>query len=202
MSLRRSIGRAMLGLYRTTVRLRSKSFSILASGAFAEFGSGSVVQLPVRLSGESRMAIGSRVFVGAGAWLQVLADVEPEAGVALRIGDDCAFAGGSVLSAVRSITLGDHVTFARNCYVADHSHAYRDVATNIDAQGLTDVNPVQIDSGVWLGENVVVLPGVHIGTGAVVGANSVVNRDLPSFSVALGSPARVVHRFGPADGDE
>lgn len=200
MNIRALTGTTTLTLYRMFVRARSKAFSLLSAGAFAEFGANTVIQLPLRISGEQRMAIGARVFIGSGAWLLTLADAEqPTEGVALRIGDDCGFAGGVVLAAVRSVMIGNHVYFARNCYVADHSHAYQDPSTNIEDQGLTDIRPVQIDDGVWLGENVVVLPGVHIGTGTVVGANSVVNVDLPSYCVALGSPARIIRRFGSSE---
>jgi acetyltransferase-like isoleucine patch superfamily enzyme len=52
--------------------------------------------------------------------------------------------------------------------------------------------PVLIKRGAWLGQNVVVCPGVTIGRGAVVGANSVVNQDLPDHCVAAGAPARVL----------
>jgi acetyltransferase-like isoleucine patch superfamily enzyme len=54
------------------------------------------------------------------------------------------------------------------------------------------VMPVLIRQGAWLGQNVVVCPGVTIGRGAVIGANSVVNRDIPDFCVAAGAPARVL----------
>jgi acetyltransferase-like isoleucine patch superfamily enzyme len=58
-------------------------------------------------------------------------------------------------------------------------------------QGIDRVAPVVIEDGAWLGENVVVCPGVTIGRGAVVGANSVVLHDVPARSVAVGAPARV-----------
>jgi acetyltransferase-like isoleucine patch superfamily enzyme len=193
------VGRATLGVYRHFVRARNKAFSLLSSGAFAEYGANTVIELPIRLSGESRIAIGARTFIGAGAWLQALEHPDGGDGVVIRIGDDCGFAGGSVFSAVKSLTIGNHVYFARGCYVADHTHAYDDADANVENQGLTDIRPVAIEDGVWLGENVVVLPGVRIGRGTVVGANSVVNVDLPEYCVALGVPARIVRRFGPDD---
>lgn len=191
------LARATVGGYRLWVRARNRGFSLLSSGAFAEFGTHTVIELPVRLTGERRIALGSRVFVGANAWLQVLDHEEGGNDVAIRIGDDCGFAGGSVISAVKSITIGSHVNLARNCYIADHTHAYQDVTSDIASQGLTDIRPVTLEEGVWLGENVVVLPGVTIGRGSVVGANSVVNVSLPEYCVAIGVPARIVRRFGP-----
>jgi acetyltransferase-like isoleucine patch superfamily enzyme len=62
-------------------------------------------------------------------------------------------------------------------------------------QGIDRIAPVEIGDGAWLGENVVVGPGVRIGRGAVVGANAVVLDDVPDHAVAVGAPARVVHRL-------
>ena len=196
MRLRRTLSRGALGTYRFFVRGFAKLFSLSVGGAFAEFGKNSVIQLPVRLVGEHRIAIGSNVFFASGGWLQVVENGEPSDEVALRIGDGCAFAGGCVLSAVKSLTLGRNVVTARNCYIADHSHAYTAVGVPTAEQGLTDILPVVIEDDVWLGQNVVILPGVRIGRGAVVGANSVVHSDVPSYSVAVGIPARIVRRFG------
>jgi lipopolysaccharide O-acetyltransferase len=162
---------------------------VLASSAFAEFGAHSVIEPPVRLGGERRIAIGDDVYVGAGSWLQALGD---EDGVALRLGDGSSIAGGCVLSAVSSIRLGRKVLVARNVYVADHSHAFADTARAVLDQGVDRVAPVEIGDGAWLGENVVVGPGVRIGRGAVVGANAVVLDDVPDHCVAVGAPARVV----------
>ena len=63
-------------------------------------------------------------------------------------------------------------------------------------QGVTDVRPVEICDGAWLGQNVVICPGVRVGRGAVVGANSAVRDDVPDYAVAVGAPARVVREFG------
>jgi acetyltransferase-like isoleucine patch superfamily enzyme len=59
-------------------------------------------------------------------------------------------------------------------------------------QGVDKVQPVLIREGAWLGQNVVVCPGVTIGKGAVVGANSVVTTSIPDYCVAVGAPAKVI----------
>jgi len=190
--MRSRVGPLVLAAYRLWVRVSAKVFSLGASGAFASFGSGSVIQLPVRLAGEGRIAVGSRVFIGAGCWLQALGDGD---GPALVIGDGTKIVGGSVFSAASSIRIGSKVLMARNAYIADHQHAFSDTTRAVLDQGIERVAPVEIGDGAWLGENVVVGPGVTIGRGSVIGANSVVLRDVPEYSVAVGTPARVVRRL-------
>jgi lipopolysaccharide O-acetyltransferase len=197
-ALSRRTGSSFLAGYRLAVRVWAKAFSVLSSGAFAEFGSHSVLQPPIRLSGERRIAVGSGVFVGSGSWLQVLDGVDAGEGVALRIGDGTSIAGNCVLSAARSITLGRRVLVARGVYVADHAHAFGDATRAVLDQGIDRVAAVEIADGAWLGENVVVGPGVHIGRGAVIGANAVVLADVPDRSVAVGAPARVVRHLDDA----
>jgi lipopolysaccharide O-acetyltransferase len=191
--LRRGLSGAFLAAYRLSNRVRAKAFSVLAADAFAAFGDRSVLQPPIRLSGESQIAIGSEVFVGSGSWLQALGP--GGSGVALSIGDGTSIAGNCVFSAASSVRLGRRVLVARGVYVSDHIHAYEDASRAVLDQGISRVKPVEIDDGAWLGENVVVCPGVRIGRGAVVGANAVVLEDVPDHALAVGVPARVVRTF-------
>jgi acetyltransferase-like isoleucine patch superfamily enzyme len=191
----RVFGKAALEMYRMLTRVRNKVFSIAIGGAFAHYGKNSVVSLPLRISGEDRIWIGSGVFLGSGCWLQTSRESGGRA-VAIRIGDNASIVGGMVISAVQSVIIEDAVLIARNAYISDHAHSYQDLSKPILAQGVDRVAPVVIKRGAWLGENVVVCPGVTIGRGSVVGANSVVKSDVPDFSIAVGSPARVVKCFG------
>lgn len=188
------IGRISITCYRAWRRATGKLFSLLIAGGFARFGRHSTIMYPLRLSGEERISIGNRVTIGAGSWLQALSH-DQETSQAISIGDFTSMQEGCVVSAVRQVVLEDAVLLARNVYISDHIHAYSRADVPILAQGVDKVSPVHIKSGAWLGQNVVVCPGVTIGRGAVVGANSVVTHDLPDFSVSVGAPARVIKRF-------
>jgi lipopolysaccharide O-acetyltransferase len=188
------VGRGFVGLPWVVCRAWRRTFASLAAGGFASCGRGSVREPPVRLEGQWRFAIGRDAFVGPGSCLQALD--EGSAPVALEIGDGTNIAGTCVLSAVEHVRLGRGVLLARNVYVADHAHAFEDTSRAVLDQGVTDVRPVDICDGAWLGQNVVICPGVRIGRGAVVGANSVVRDDVPDYAVAVGAPARVVREFG------
>jgi lipopolysaccharide O-acetyltransferase len=162
-------------------------------GAFARFGAHTVLEPPVRVNGERFIELGSNVFIGRGSWLQVLGEGHETS--AIVVGDETSIVGACVLSAAQSLRLGRGVLFARNVYVSDHMHSYEETDQPVQEQGITRVAPVIIADGAWLGQNVVVGPGVRIGRGAVIGANSVVLQDVPDFSVAVGAPARVVRQF-------
>jgi acetyltransferase-like isoleucine patch superfamily enzyme len=194
--MRGAVGRATLAVHHGWQRARNKAFSLCVAGAFREFGRRSVIALPVRLRSPEHVAIGSGVFLGAGCWIQTLPGEHCDA-PRLAIGDGTSVSGSCVLSAALEVVLERNVLLARNVYVSDHIHAYADHSRPVMRQGLAKVAPVRIEEGAWLGQNVVVAPGVTIGRGAVVGANSVVNADVPAWSVAVGAPARVVKRFGP-----
>ena len=187
----RSFGRLFVNFYRMYRRLESKSFSMLASGAFASFGKNTVLSPPIRIAGEERIALANRVFVGGGSWLQTLPDGHNRS-VAISIGSGTSIAGSCVISAVRSIVLEADVLVAANVYISDHMHKYTDTDNSILAQGVDKIQPILIKRGSWLGQNVVVCPGVTIGRGSVIGANSVVTHDIPDNCVAVGVPARVL----------
>lgn len=184
-----------VAVYRSGCRARDKVFTMAMARSFAAFGRRSVIQPPTRLMGESMIGIGSGVFVGANTWLQVIAARQDRGGgppARLSIGDGTSIAGHCVLSAVESVRIGRSVLIARNVYIADHSHAFGDPSSPILDQGVDKVEPVEVGDGAWLGQNCVLLPGVHVGVGAVVGANSVVRDDVPDRTVVVGAPAQVV----------
>ncbi|MBB5182134.1 sugar O-acetyltransferase [Catenisphaera adipataccumulans] len=94
------------------------------------------------------------------------------------------------------VTFGDNVCIAPNCVFSTTGHA-------IDAQqradGLEISQPIQIGDNVWIRTNVSVLPGVTIGNNSIIGAGSVVTKDIPADVIAAGDPCRVIRPITPAD---
>jgi acetyltransferase-like isoleucine patch superfamily enzyme len=74
------------------------------------------------------------------------------------------------------------------------NHNYEDVEKSIADQGI-NIQTVIIENDVWIGANSIILAGVHIGKHVVIGAGSVVTKDIPPYSVALGNPARIVKQY-------
>lgn len=173
-------------------RARDLAFSVFAARGFAAFGAGSRILLPTRLSGTRHMSVGRNVLVGAGSWLIVPEQRSPGPNIVLH---DRVRMNQTSISAVWRVEIEEGVAIARGCYISDHSHGFDDPDVPIRDQPLAKVAPVLIRRGAWLGQNCVVLPGVTIGRGSVIGANSVVRADVPDRTVVAGIPARVIREL-------
>jgi acetyltransferase-like isoleucine patch superfamily enzyme len=109
----------------------------------------------------------------------------------MSLGDKSVLARDISINCYLDVEIGDSALFADNVYISDFDHKFADLTMPIKDQGIAK-SRVRIERNVWLGTKVTVCRGVVIGEGSVVGANAVVTRDLPPYSVAVGAPARVV----------
>jgi len=112
----------------------------------------------------------------------------------IEIGNHITIGYGSVLIGSGGIVIEDNVLIAQGVKIYSQSHNYKNRATDIIFQGEV-YKKVIIGKGSWLGANSIILPGVRIGKHCVVGAGSVVTKDVPSFSVAVGVPAKVIKKI-------
>lgn len=103
----------------------------------------------------------------------------------------------STISSYNRIIFGQNVLTGPHVFVADHNHAYANPSLPISKQGVKckPTDKVVIGDGSWIGTNVVIVGNVHIGKNCVIGANSVVTKDIPDYSVAAGIPAKVIKRY-------
>ena len=105
------------------------------------------------------------------------------------------------ICALDHVEIGDGCLLASHVYISDNSHGRYsgnslDTSPDIAPDHREYITaPVKIGKNVWLGEGVIVLPGVTIEDGCVIGAHSIVNKDIPSASIAVGSPAKVVKTY-------
>lgn len=96
------------------------------------------------------------------------------------------------------LTIGNYVNIGPNCSLITANHRFDSPDKPMAWQGITQ-GPVTIGDDVWLGVNVTVLPNVQIGRGAIVGANAVVTKDVPSYAIVAGVPAKILRfRFDEA----
>lgn len=146
----------------------------------------------------SRLTLGNGVILTSrnrgyhlniGAPVKLFAD---RPGAEIRIGEGTRIAG-SCIHAKKSIVIGKRCLIAGNCQIIDsngHDLSFPDVEQRTQTEGAS--YPIVIEDDVWIGANSIVLPGVRIGKGAVIVANSVVSANVPPMVVARGNPATVV----------
>jgi acetyltransferase-like isoleucine patch superfamily enzyme len=110
------------------------------------------------------------------------------------IGDGSCIGNFNHIYATKSIVIGKNVLTADKVYISDNLHGYEDISLPILHQPIKQIGTVIIGDGSWLGENVCVI-GAKIGVNCVIGANSVVTKDIPDYCVAVGSPAKIIKRY-------
>lgn len=114
----------------------------------------------------------------------------------VEIGADTIFTGETMIQCSTSISIGSRCAFGQATFMADGTHRFRDWTTHMLDQGY-DYRPLVIEDGaIVLTKSTVV---ANIGRHAVIGANSLVNRDVPAYCLAGGVPARVLEYFGPPE---
>ena len=117
----------------------------------------------------------------------------------VSIGDYSYINPRTTISGQGGVTIGKFVMIAANCTILSATHGITSYKLPMRMQGIV-TKPVIIEDDVWIGVNVVILPGVHIGRGAIVSANTVVTHDVEPFSLVGGIPAKhIKYRFSKTD---
>lgn len=135
-----------------------------------------------------------RLFASCGHQVIVKGRARFGDGSSVRVGDRSQLGEG--LRAENDIEIGSDVVMGPDVVIMSSSHAYDRLDVPVNRQGALAKAPVSIGDDVWIGTRVIILPGVRIGDQAVVGAGSVVTRDVPARAVVCGVPARVIKMRG------
>lgn len=124
-------------------------------------------------------------------------------GSEITLGEGTEIGNHSTISSYNKVVFGKDVLTGSHVFVTDHNHEYADPDVPIHRQGVRcgEGDEVVIGEGSWIGTNAVIVGNVRIGRHCVIGANSVVTKDIPDCSVAVGIPARVVKRYDSLTGE-
>jgi acetyltransferase-like isoleucine patch superfamily enzyme len=161
-------------------------WELMRRGAFARWPvHGNVLEALL----DGRLEIGRDTLLEPGVWITAPAPAR------VRIGSGTFLNLGVMVAAMELVEIGDHCMFANGCFVTDADHRFDDPGQPITWQGFTSKGPTRVGDNVWCGANVVITSGVTVGERCVIGANSVVTRDVPAFSVAAGAPAKVIREI-------
>lgn len=155
-----------------------------------------LIRRPIYMRGKSSITFGVGLTTGHSCRF----DLPGGQKKTLFIGRNCEIGDNVHIVAHQSVIIGDNCLLASKIFISDTNHgdysgdnqSSPEVPPN-DRQLTT--RPVSIGNNVWIGENVCILPGVNIGDGCIIGANSVVNKDIPKNCIAAGIPAKVVKYY-------
>jgi acetyltransferase-like isoleucine patch superfamily enzyme len=145
---------------------------------------------PYSVFGHGKIVYGENVFVAEHAWFSL-----PTPDARVVIGDNTQLGRFFGLSCAQEITLGHSCLVGERVFIADVGHSYAEPTKPILISGLDEPRPVHIGDDVLIGIGTFIGSGVTIGTHVIIGANSVVTHDIPSYSVAVGNPAKVIKQY-------
>lgn len=124
-------------------------------------------------------SIGANVNIEKGASLNYSLEIGDNSG----IGVNCELNG--------DVHIGNNVMMGPECVFYTRNHEFHDRSKLIIEQGYCDRKPIYINDDVWIGRRAIILPGVHIGKGAIIGAGAVVAKDIPDYAIAVGNPVQI-----------
>lgn len=161
--------------------------------SLGDFGWNSKIESPLKINGGKNISIGHHVCISYKSWLSAL-PLTGSGTCELIIEDGCMIGHFNHIYATKKVRLHKGVLTADKVYISDNLHGYEEPDIYIMNQPIVQCKVVDIGEGSWLGENVCVI-GASIGKHCVIGANSVVTKDIPDYCVAVGSPARVIKKY-------
>ncbi|WP_317629748.1 MULTISPECIES: DapH/DapD/GlmU-related protein [unclassified Shewanella] len=123
----------------------------------------------------------------------------------LIIGENCQINDSVHIASAQNVTIGNNVLIASRVFITDLNHGFysgelQSPSDSIVSKRPLGTNPVSIADNVWIGEGVVILPGVTLGKNCIVGANSVVTKSYPDNVIIAGNPARILKKYNIANG--
>ncbi|MDX9694238.1 MAG: acyltransferase [Bacteroidales bacterium] len=159
---------------------------------FYSFGK-SKVYLNTQITNPKAISIKDNTVIRGGAWLLAISNEKSEFPV-IEIGSNVYFGRNLHLTALKNVIIEDNVLIADKVYISDNNHGFQEIFIPIKSQPITYKGKVVISAGAWIGENACII-GCCIGKNSIVGANSVVLKDVPDYSIAAGNPAKIIKRY-------
>lgn len=186
-------------LYSRVVRkilfIKDKAYTRFLREKVQYMGSEVIIRHKITFHGLENVKIGKDTTIGKYCIITTWKDTQSDDVPLLRIGCNCSIGQYCHITCSNRIEIEDGVLLGRWVTITDNSHGTMtidDLRRPPLSRTIYSKGPIFIGSNVWIGDKATILPNVRIGEGSVIGANSVVTKDVPSYSVVCGNPARVV----------
>src|SRR3984957_2607666 len=177
-------------------------YTWLSRGGLKSCGKNVHFHYPVRLEQPGSISMGSGCIFYPGVWINPVKEwAGGKYAGEVKLGDRVMIGYRVQISAAESIVIEDDVAIGAGAVIVDHIHDHRYPGIPVFLAPLSKPRPVRIGKGSFLGVNCLIGPGVQIGEHAMIAANAVVLRDVPSYCRAVGNPARVSRFYDPASRD-
>jgi len=172
--------------------LQRRLFYLFNVKNFGSLAYKATIEEPNKMEGVEYIQIDDYVFIQSYSWL--LALKQEKRTPVIKLSSGVTIGRFSHIVAVQKVFIEENVLIADKVYISDNIHEYENIDMPIKNQPIKFKKEVIIGKNSWIGENVSII-GVSVGKHCVIGANSVVTHDIPDYSVAVGSPARVIKRY-------
>ncbi|MDP9268920.1 MAG: acyltransferase [Acidobacteriota bacterium] len=169
-------------------RVMTLLYSWMIGRRVASWGKRSRIRPPATVVGPGGIQVGDNVLIREYSWLNSKGR-RSDGGPSLVIGSGTYIGRFAHINAWQQVVLEDHVLIADRVYISDADHNFGDRDLPIVQQGDSFKGAVLLRSGCWIGIGAVILPGVTVGRNAIVGANAVVTKDVPDYTIVAGIPA-------------
>lgn len=157
-----------------------------------------LIRLPIRVRGKACMRAGKGFTTGYSCRIEMNGD---KTGDKLVIGENCIMGDYMHIVANYKVRIGNNVLMASRIFISDSNHGNYSGEVEHDAPNIEPnkrpiiYKEVIIGDNVWIGENVAILAGSHIGNGCIIGANAVVTKDIPDNCILAGNPAKIKKKY-------
>lgn len=157
-----------------------------------------IIRFPFDIRGRKYIDIGRRLTTGVGCRLEAFSE---DGKKKMFFGSDVQLNDYVHINAMCRVEIGNNVLIASHVYISDNSHGIYKGTLKDSRPDVPPIKrdyyikPVSIGNNSWICEGVLILPGVKIGIGCILGAHSVVNKNIPDYSIAVGNPAYIIKRY-------
>jgi len=157
-------------------------------------GKDSRIEYPFTISHHEKIRIGSNTTILSNSRIQLFPEnsgIDSE----IHIGDNCLFGYRLTILCGGEITIGNDVLMASDVCITSENHGMNPEAEVSYGNQKLICTAVKIGNNCWIGDKVIILPGVEIGDWAIIGAGAVVTKNVDAYSIAVGNPAKIIKKY-------